>query len=75
MAEIFTTESVTWNDVPQSEIQKELNYWKSKKVTHIWIVPCAYSDGSPTCSGSPYFPYSNAKRREYTLTSSWSRQY
>lgn len=61
----LTTESVTWEQVPHSEIVKELRYWMGKKVTHIWLVPCVYTDGTPTCSGSQEFPYSNEKRREY----------
>lgn len=62
----------TWSDVPQAEIDKELNYWQSKRRAHsVWLVPCRYSDGEPTCSGSPEFPYSNIQRRHYVLDSHW----
>jgi hypothetical protein len=65
----------TWDDVPQSEIDKELNYWQSKRKTVVWLVPCRYSDGEATCSGTLEFPYSNPKRRQYNLTSGWERQF
>lgn len=66
---------ITWKDVPQSEINKELAYWKSKKVNHVWLVPCRYSDGSPTVSGNLEFPYSNSQRREYKINNTWNREF
>jgi hypothetical protein len=74
----MTTEQpqgVTWADVPQSEIDKELAYWRKRHESVVWLVPCRYADGQPTCSGSPEFPYSNINRREYRLNSRWERNY
>lgn len=63
-----------WEDVPQAEIDRELAYWRSKRhAKAVWLVPCRFADGEPTCSGSLQMPYSNAKRRRYTLESRWVR--
>lgn len=64
----------TWDDIPQSEIDKELAYWRNKQFSCVWLVPCSYADGKPTVSGSPNFPYSNTQRRKYILGSNWIRQ-
>ena len=66
-------DKITWDDVQQSEISKELAYWKGRKINHIWLVPCRYADGEPTVSGSPYCPSSNAQKREYKINDTWTR--
>ena len=65
----------TWDEVPQSEINKELAYWESKRAKSIWLVPCRYRDGEPTCSGSREFPSSNAQRKYYVLEAHWRVQF
>lgn len=65
----------TWDEVPQSEIDRELAYWRKRHVRSIWLVPCRYADGTPTCSGSREFPYSNPDRRHYSMPDRWEREY
>jgi hypothetical protein len=68
-------DQVTWDQVPQSEIDSELAYWRKRRASVVWLVPCRYSDGKPTCSGSDTLPYSNALRRQYVLTAHWEQQF
>jgi hypothetical protein len=63
-----------WADVPQKEIERELAYWQKRRAKAVWLVPCRYTDGKPTCSGSQQMPYSNAKRRLYVLESRWTQR-
>lgn len=42
-----------WSEIPQSEIDKELDYWHTKKgASRVWLYPCRYTDGSPTVYGT-----------------------
>lgn len=66
---------VGWDEVPQSEIDRELAYWFNKRHAEVvWLVPCRYEDGQATCSGSTEFPYSDITRRKYTKSWRWVRE-
>jgi len=66
-------DEVTWDDVKQEEIDKELAYWLTQKAMVIWLTPCRYEDGSPTCMGHLPEPTWNPDRRMYIRVSTWRR--
>jgi len=55
-----------WAEIPTGEVARELAYWRQQRVDTIWLVPCYYTDGSPTVSGQRGYP-NNSSARRYSL--------
>jgi len=57
-----------WKGITREMIRSEL---AKHPTASVWLVPCYYSNGEKTVSGSVSMPYSDVRRRRFDRVSRW----